>query len=271
MSSQTPASPDQTSARPLVRFSKVTKRYGEHTVLDDLDLDVAAGEKVTIIGPSGSGKSTVLRILMTLETLSDGLIEIDGEPLWHERRTDQLRPASEAHLRKMRGQLGMVFQQFNLFPHMSVQRNLTEAPRQVLGLSRKEAQSRATELLERVGLADHANKYPGQLSGGQQQRVGIARALMMRPRIMLFDEPTSALDPELVGEVLHVIRTLADEHDLTVLMVTHEMSFARRFSDRVCFFDKGRIHEQGTPEQIFTDPREARTREFLRAVLEPDG
>jgi len=251
----------------IIKFDNVAKRFGSHVVLDGLDFDVAPGEKVTIIGPSGSGKSTVLRILMTLETINEGVIHVGGEPLWHEHRNGDLVPAGETHLRKMRKQLGMVFQQFNLFPHMTVLRNITEAPVTVLGMSRQDARERAEELLELVGLADQAKKFPHQLSGGQQQRVGIARALAMRPKIMLFDEPTSALDPELVGEVLNVIGKLAAEHDLTMLLVTHEMRFAREVSDRVCFFDKGRIKEQGTPEELFTDPKEERTREFLKAVL----
>jgi polar amino acid transport system ATP-binding protein len=254
-------------SQPIIRFDKVVKRYVNHVVLDELDFEVAPGEKVTIIGPSGSGKSTVLRILMTLERINGGVIWIGGEPLWHEMKAGSLQPAGEPHLRKMRAQLGMVFQQFNLFPHMTVLRNITEAPCQVLRLSRAEARDRAEELLEMVGLKEHAQKFPQQLSGGQQQRVGIARALAMRPKIMLFDEPTSALDPELVGEVLNVIGRLAAEHDLTMLLVTHEMRFAREVSDRVCFFDKGRIREQGTPEELFTNPREPRTREFLKAVL----
>jgi len=254
---------------PIIKFDKVIKRYGDHVVLDELDFEVAPGEKVTIIGPSGSGKSTVLRILMTLETISDGVVYVGGEPLWHEKSASgELAPASEAHLRNMRRELGMVFQQFNLFPHMTVLRNITEAPMSVLKLSRQEAVQRARELLELVGLTEHADKYPGQLSGGQQQRVGIARALAMRPRIMLFDEPTSALDPELVGEVLNVIGRLAAEHELTMLLVTHEMRFAREVSDRVCFFDNGKIREQGKPEEIFTNPKEQRTRDFLKAVLE---
>ncbi|APO70400.1 ectoine/hydroxyectoine ABC transporter ATP-binding protein EhuA 3 (plasmid) [Rhizobium gallicum] len=251
---------------PIIVFDKVKKAYGNFTVINELDFEVRRGEKVTIIGPSGSGKSTVLRILMTLEGINDGVVYVGGEPLWHERRNGAMVPATEKHLRKMRTQLGMVFQQFNLFPHMTVLRNLTEAPRVVLGLSKEEARRRAEELLELVGLVDQAHKFPAQLSGGQQQRVGIARALAMRPKIMLFDEPTSALDPELVGEVLNVIRKLAAEHDLTMLMVTHEMRFAREISDRVCFFDKGRIREEGTPDQLFSQPREERTRDFLKAV-----
>jgi polar amino acid transport system ATP-binding protein len=255
--------------QPIVRFDKVSKRFGDLTVLKDLNFSVQPGEKVSIIGPSGSGKSTVLRVLMTLEPIQEGVVYVDGEPLWHERKNGQLIPASEAHLRSMRQKLGMVFQQFNLFPHMSVLRNIAEAPVRVLGLSRKEADVRALELLDMVGLADQAKKFPGQLSGGQQQRVGIARALAMRPKVMLFDEPTSALDPELVGEVLKVIERLADEHDLTMLLVTHEMEFARQISDRVLFFDQGAIKEQGDPETIFTNPSDPRTREFLHAVLHP--
>lgn len=251
---------------PIIRFEKVVKKFGNLTVLNELDFEVATGEKVTIIGPSGSGKSTVLRILMTLEDITGGTVYIGGEPLWHERKNGRLVPATERHLRKMRTQLGMVFQQFNLFPHMTVLRNLTEAPRVVLGLSREEARQRAQDLLKMVGLSDQAEKFPYQLSGGQQQRVGIARALAMRPKIMLFDEPTSALDPELVGEVLGVIRQLAEEHDLTMLMVTHEMRFAREISDRVCFFDQGKIREEGSPDEIFGNPKQVRTRQFLRSV-----
>jgi polar amino acid transport system ATP-binding protein len=252
----------------IIRFEKVVKRFGDATVLDELDFNVKRGEKVAVIGPSGSGKSTVLRILMTLERIDSGMIHVAGKPLWHQYRGDQLVPAGEAHLREMRKEMGMVFQQFNLFPHMTVRRNITEAPMHVLGLSRKEAHERASEYLELVGLADHADKFPGQLSGGQQQRVAIARALAMHPNIMLFDEPTSALDPELVGEVLNVIQRLSEEHDLTMLLVTHEMQFAKQIADRVCFFDQGRIVEEGPPEQLLTEPREERTREFLKGFLE---
>ena len=257
---------DDTNA--IIRFEKVVKRFGDATVLDGLDFEVHKGEKVTIIGPSGSGKSTVLRILMTLESIDSGLIHVAGKPLWHQYRNDKLVPANEAHLREMRKEMGMVFQQFNLFPHMTVRRNITEAPVHVLGLSRKQARERAHEYLELVGLADQADKFPSQLSGGQQQRVAIARALAMHPNIMLFDEPTSALDPELVGEVLNVIQRLSEEHDLTMLLVTHEMQFAKQISDRVCFFDQGNIVEQGPPEQIFSEPRQERTHEFLKGFLD---
>ncbi len=256
---------------PIIRFEKVVKRFGDVTVLDGLDFTVAPGEKVTIIGPSGSGKSTILRILMTLEDISDGIVWVGDEPLWHEKAADgTLKPASEAHLHRMRTRLGMVFQSFNLFPHMTVLRNITEAPVHVLKVGKAEARERAMGLLDMVGLTEHADKFPYQLSGGQQQRVAIARALAMRPDILLFDEPTSALDPELVGEVQEVIRKLAEEHDLTMLLVTHEMRFAREISDRVCFIDAGAIREEGAPEELFTAPTEERTQDFLRAVLDGD-
>jgi len=253
---------------PMVRFEGVTKRYGELVVLDELDLDVAANEKVAIIGPSGSGKTTVLRMLMTLERIDGGVIEVEGEPLTHMQKNGELVPADERHLRRVRGKIGMVFQHFNLFPHMSALENCMEAPLHVLGLSKQEARARGEELLAMVGLDDKMDHYPSQLSGGQQQRVAIARALAMRPKVMLFDEVTSALDPELVGEVLNVIRALGSEHNLTMLMVTHQMGFAKEFADRVCFFYQGKIAEQGPPDQLFAEPRNERTRQFLSAVLE---
>jgi polar amino acid transport system ATP-binding protein len=251
---------------PIIRFDKVTKRFGDLTVLDNFDFTVQPGEKVTLIGPSGSGKSTVLRILMTLEPFQEGTLTLSGMSYQQPNGHGRFR-ASEAHLRGIRKHVGMVFQSFNLFPHMSVLRNVVEAPVAVLGMARPEAESRAIELLRMVGLAEKKDHFPSQLSGGQQQRVAIARALAMRPRVLLFDEPTSALDPQLVGEVLGVIRGLAQEHDLTMLLVTHEMRFAREVSDRVCFFDKGRIAEEGEPERIFSAPTQPRTREFLQSVL----
>ena len=254
--------------RPMVRFAGVTKRYGALTVLDGLDLDIAANEKVAVIGPSGSGKSTLLRVLMTLDPVTDGLIEVDGEPLTHMKRGDKLVPASEAHLRRVRSKIGMVFQSFNLFPHMTALQNTIEAPIHALGMSRREATERARELLSLVGLAEKCDHYPSQLSGGQQQRVAIARALAMRPKVMLFDEVTSALDPELCGEVLNVIRRLGSEHNLTMLMVTHQMGFAKEFADRVCFFSQGKIIEQAPPAQFFSSPQHERTQQFLRAVRE---
>lgn len=250
----------------FIKFDQVCKRYGQHEVLSKFDLEVRAGEKVTLIGPSGSGKSTVLRILMTLEPFQKGTLTLNGTS-YHEKGGNGPFVASEAHLREVRRNVGMCFQSFNLFPHMTVLRNVVEAPMSVLGLKREDAEARAIDLLKMVGMEAKAQSFPGQLSGGQQQRVAIARALAVRPKVLLFDEPTSALDPELVGEVLGVIRSLAHEHDLTMLLVTHEMRFAREISDRVCFFDKGRIVEQGPPDQIFTDPKEPRTRGFLSSVL----
>ncbi len=253
---------------PMVRFEGVQKRYGPLVVLDDLCLDIRANEKVAIIGPSGSGKTTVLRMLMTLERIDSGVIWVDGEPLTHMERNGKLVPADARHLRRVRAKIGMVFQSFNLFPHMTALKNCIEAPITVLGLSRREAEERAAALLDMVGLSGKKDHYPSQLSGGQQQRVAIARALAMRPKVMLFDEVTSALDPELVGEVLNVIRKLGSEHNLTMLMVTHQMGFAKEFADRVCFFYQGRIAEDAPPQELFSNPKSERTRQFLHAVLE---
>jgi polar amino acid transport system ATP-binding protein len=275
MNASTPAGETQNSTSPanepelMVQFRDVSKHFGDLTVLNHLDLDVRTGEKVAIIGPSGSGKSTLLRALMTLEDIDEGVIMVDDEPLTHmPNASGNLVRANARHLRRVRGKVGMVFQSFNLFPHMSTRQNVMEAPVQVLGLSKKEARERAEELLAMVGLEDKLEHYPSQLSGGQQQRVAIARALAMRPKVMLFDEVTSALDPELCGEVLNVIRRLGDAHSLTMLMVTHQMGFAREFADRVCFFNEGRIHEQGTPDELFGSPQETRTQEFLSAVTQ---
>ncbi|MFJ5207593.1 MULTISPECIES: ectoine/hydroxyectoine ABC transporter ATP-binding protein EhuA [Streptomyces] len=242
----------------LIRLERVTKRFGDHTVLDNLDFSVDAGKHVTLIGPSGSGKTTILRLLMTLLKPDQGRITVDGE---------QLYPAPEKQVREIRKKIGMVFQQFNLFPNMSVLRNITEAPVTVLGMSKDEAEVRARELLEMVGLTDKCDARPTQLSGGQQQRVAIARALAMRPQVLLLDEVTSALDPELVAGVLDVLRDIARSTDITMLCVTHEMNFARDISDRVLMFDSGRVIESGSPEKIFNDPENERTREFLGAVL----
>jgi polar amino acid transport system ATP-binding protein len=251
-----------------VEFDDVVKSFGDLTVCNGLNLKVRPAEKIAIIGPSGSGKTTILRVLMTLETIDSGHIIVDGQQLWHMERNGRLVPADDKHLRKMRGNMGMVFQHFNLFPHMSALRNVTEAPVRVLGLSKAEAEERAMDLLRMVGMESRAAIYPSQLSGGQKQRVAIARALAMRPKVLLLDEVTAALDPELVGEVLGVLRQLASETDITMLIVTHEMSFARDVADRVLFFNQGQIHEEGTPEKIFTAPERERTREFLKAVLE---
>ncbi|MYW10723.1 ectoine/hydroxyectoine ABC transporter ATP-binding protein EhuA [Streptomyces sp. SID2563] len=263
-----PVDASKDGGHPLVRFDKVVKRYGDHTVLDELDFTVERGEHVTLIGPSGSGKTTILRLLMTLERVSDGVIWINGEPLTHLRTPDgSLKPASEKHLRAARRRIGMVFQQFNLFPNMKVLQNITEAPVNVLGMDRDKAEARARELLELVGLSGKVDAHPSQLSGGQQQRVAIARALAMEPEILLLDEVTSALDPELVAGVLELLTDIARNTDITMLCVTHEMSFARDVSEKVLMFDAGRVVEAGSPEKIFSDPSHERTREFLNAVL----
>jgi polar amino acid transport system ATP-binding protein len=252
---------------PILRFLDVEKSYGSLEVLASLSLDVARGEKVSIIGPSGSGKTTILRVAMTLERPDGGTVIADGVDLFHEVKRGERVPASERYRRQAAKPIGMVFQSFNLFPHMTVQQNITRAPMHVLGVSRADAEDRASRLLDLVGLADKAPRYPQQLSGGQQQRVAIARALAMEPKVMLFDEVTSALDPELVGEVLGVIRTLAAESTMSMVLVTHEMRFAREISDRVVVFDRGQIVEQGPPEQIFVAPQMERTQKFLQAVL----
>ncbi|MFJ6723350.1 ectoine/hydroxyectoine ABC transporter ATP-binding protein EhuA [Streptomyces sp. NPDC091281] len=253
-----PADGPATGGDPLIRLEGVTKRFGDTTVLDHLDFSVQAGRHVTLIGPSGSGKTTILRLLMTLTRPDEGTITVDGQRLF---------PAPEKEVREVRKKIGMVFQQFNLFPNMSVLRNITEAPVSVLGLDKDEAEARARELLDLVGLADKCDAKPSRLSGGQQQRVAIARALAMRPRILLLDEVTSALDPELVAGVLDVLRDIARSTDITMLCVTHEMNFARDISDQVLMFDAGRVIESGPPERIFTAPEQERTRAFLGAVL----
>lgn len=255
---------------PMVRFMNVTKSYGALTVLDSLDLDVSEGEMVTVIGPSGSGKTTVLRMLMTLETINGGVIYVDGKPLTHMEKNGVLVPANPKYLRQARSSIGMCFQHFNLFPHMTALQNCMEGPVQVLGLPKAEARARSEELLSMVGMIDKKDQHPSRLSGGQQQRVAIARALAMRPKVMLFDEVTSALDPEVIGEVTGVIRKLVAEHNLTMLMVTHQMGFARDISDRVCFFYQGKIEEQGAPESLFGNPLRERTQQFLSAVKAAD-
>lgn len=253
---------------PLIRIRGMEKRFGELRVLKGIDLDIPEGQVVSIIGPSGSGKSTLLRILMTLEWPTAGRVEIGGESLFTMPGGGGEVKAGPRHLHRVRGQIGMVFQHFNLFPHMRVLRNVTEAPVYALGLSRAEAEERALEVLRKVGLEDKLRAYPSQLSGGQKQRVAIARALAMRPRVMLFDEITSALDPELVGGILQLLRELAESGEMTMLVVTHEMKFARECSDRTLFFDEGVILEDDTPDRIFTAPAHQRTQTFLKSILE---
>ena len=251
-----------------VRMRGVTKAFGDHVVLRELDLDVAPGERVVIIGPSGSGKTTILRVIMTLERPDAGTIEVGGQHLYHQDRGGHLREASEKHIRSVRSDIGMVFQHFNLFPHMSALENIMLAPVKVHGKSRDDARAVGMELLDKVGLAHAANQTPGELSGGQKQRVAIARSLATEPAVMLFDEVTSALDPELVGEVLNVLRDIADEGQTTMMLVTHEMGFAREVADRVVMFDQGQVLESGTPSDILHSPREQRTKDFLGAVFE---
>lgn len=263
----TPAEPGGADSY-MVVFDKVLKQFGTNVVLDHLDFTVRRGERVALIGPSGSGKTTILRLLMTLEEVNEGVIWVDGQPLTHQYKGEKLVKASQKHLRAVRTKIGMVFQQFNLFPNMTVLENITEAQIHVLKRSKTEAVERARELLATVGLADKENAHPTTLSGGQQQRVAIARALAMDPDILLLDEVTSALDPELVDDVLGVLRMIAETTDITMLLVTHEMGFARDVADRVLVFDKGKIVEEGTPEAIFTNPQKERTRTFLKAVVD---
>jgi general L-amino acid transport system ATP-binding protein len=241
---------------PVIRINKMNKWFGNFHVLRDIDLNVAAGEKIVICGPSGSGKSTLIRCINRLEAHQEGDIEVEGMTL----------DGSLKNLEDIRSNVGMVFQQFNLFPHMSVLENCTLSPIWVQQKSKAEAETLARDLLERVRIPDQADKYPGQLSGGQQQRVAIARALCMNPRIMLFDEPTSALDPEMIKEVLDVMVELADE-GMTMLCVTHEMGFARQVADRVIFMDEGEIVEENAPEAFFSNPENERTKLFLSQVL----
>ena len=252
---------------PTIEFRDVLKKFGDHTVLENLNFSVAPGERVTLIGPSGSGKTTILRLAMTLEELTGGYIFIDGEPLSYAEVGGKRTRLSDKQRRANTQKIGMVFQQFNLFPNMTVLENIIEAPMHVLGRSKDEAASQAEALLDRVGLVGKNDARPTQLSGGQQQRVAIARALAMDPEVLLLDEVTSALDPELVGEVLSVLRDIAESTDITMLIVTHEMQFAREVSQRVMMFDNGRIIEEASPEQMFTDPQHKRTQDFLRAVL----
>jgi ABC-type polar amino acid transport system ATPase subunit len=248
---------DIAAGEPLVRLESVVKRFGNFTALDKVSLSVAVGERVVVCGPSGSGKSTLIRCINRLEHPDEGTIHFDGR---------ELVTSSGQALRQLRTDIGMVFQQFNLFPHLSVLDNLTLGPMRARGLSVDEAQALARRYLERVHIPEQADKYPRQLSGGQQQRVAIARSLCMEPSLMLFDEPTSALDPEMISEVLDVMGELADT-GMTMIVVTHEMGFARRVADRIVFMDAGRIIEDTTPDAFFTAPKSARGADFLRRIL----
>ncbi|WFR97626.1 amino acid ABC transporter ATP-binding protein [Rhizobium tumorigenes] len=254
------------TAKPLVQARNVHKSFDELEVLKGIDLDIMPGEVVVVLGPSGSGKSTFLRCINHLEAIQQGYIEVDGEQIGYTVRNDRLEKLSPNGIARQRRKIGMVFQQFNLYPHMTVLQNIIEAPVGVHGESRKTAIESAKRLLERVGLSEKAHAYPRQLSGGQQQRVAIARALAIRPKLMLFDEPTSALDPELVGEVLAAMKDLAKQ-GLTMIVVTHEIGFAREAADRVVFMDGGHIVEQGRPENVISNPQHPRTQAFLSRFL----
>lgn len=255
-----------TGPRTMIKAEGVEKNYGSLHVLKGINLEIDAGEVVCLIGPSGSGKSTLLRCINHLERINGGRMWVDGKVIGYDIKGNKLHEQKDADIRRSRADIGMVFQHFNLFPHMTVLENLIEAPRQVLKQRKTEVTPRALQLLERVGLADKANAYPRQLSGGQQQRVAIARALCMEPKLMLFDEPTSALDPELVGEVLKVMKDLA-QSGMTMVVVTHEMNFARDVADRVVFMAEGAIIEQGPAQQIIRNPQNERTQTFLNSVL----
>jgi polar amino acid transport system ATP-binding protein len=251
---------------PVVQARGVRKRFGNLEVLKGIDLEVGRREVLCLIGPSGSGKSTFLRCINHLERIDGGLLRVDGELVGYREKDGKLYELRESEVAERRRGIGMVFQRFNLFPHMTAEQNVMEAPVQVLREPARHAGARARELLDRVGLADKYDSYPRELSGGQQQRVAIARALAMRPRLMLFDEPTSALDPELVGEVLDVMKQLAED-GMTMVVVTHEMGFAREVGDRVVFMDDGVVVETGAPSEVLTNPRHQRTQEFLSKVL----
>ena len=253
-------------ATPMVKAEQVYKSFGALDVLKGIDLEVARGEVMCLIGASGSGKSTFLRLINHLEKLDAGRLSVDGELVGYREQSNKLYELKDKEICSQRAQIGMVFQRFNLFPHLSVRDNITIGPVKVKGQSVSDARDRAAALLERVGLSEKIDAFPSQLSGGQQQRVAIARALAMDPKLMLFDEPTSALDPELVGEVLDVMRKLADE-GMTMVVVTHEMGFAREVGDSLVFMDDGQIMEKGNPREILANPQNERLRSFLSKVL----
>ncbi len=254
------------NTKPLVQARNVHKSFDHLEVLKGIDIDIMPGEVVVVLGPSGSGKSTFLRCINHLESIQKGYIEVDGEQIGYRLRNDRLERLSPNGIARQRRKIGMVFQQFNLYPHMTVLQNIIEAPVGVHGEKRKDAIENAKQLLQRVGLSEKADAYPRQLSGGQQQRVAIARALAIKPKLMLFDEPTSALDPELVGEVLATMRDLARQ-GLTMIVVTHEIGFAREAADRVVFMDGGVVVEQGKPEDVIGNPQHPRTQAFLSRFL----
>ena len=248
---------------PIVEFKDVHKSFGDVKVLKGIDLNIKPAEKIAVIGPSGSGKTTIIRMLMTLEVPTSGDIIVDGVNLWKMEKNGKMVKANEKHLREVRGDIGMVFQHFNLFPHMTILENCMTAPIHVKKEDKEEARERSIQMLEKVGLGDKLDNYPNQLSGGQKQRVAMARALVMRPKIMLFDEVTSALDPELVGEVLEVIRDIAKEGEMAMVLVTHEMDFALDVADKVLFLDEGVIAEEGTASEVIEHSKNERLQSFL--------
>ncbi len=260
-----PASFSSSDDNLVVQAEKVNKSFGSLHVLKDVDLQVRKNEVVVVIGPSGSGKSTLLRCINHLEKINSGRIFVNGHMIGYHERDGRLREDNEKNIAARRAEIGMVFQRFNLFPHLTALENIIEAPIRVRKMARDQALAEGERLLARVGLADKRDKYPQQLSGGQQQRVAIARALAMKPGLMLFDEPTSALDPEMIGEVLKVMEELA--HQMTMIVVSHEMGFVRAAADRVVFMDEGRIVEEGAPQQVFDNPRNERTKLFLSKIL----
>jgi polar amino acid transport system ATP-binding protein len=254
------------NAVPMVQAENVHKRFGRNEVLRGINLSVAPGEVMVLLGPSGSGKSTFLRCINHLERIDAGELKVDGSLVGYREAKGKIYEQKESEIAEDRARIGMVFQRFNLFPHMTAMQNIVEAPTRVLRIPRKQAEAEAMELLESVGLADRGDAYPNQLSGGQQQRVAIARALAMKPKLMLFDEPTSALDPELVGDVLDVMKRLASE-GMTMVVVTHEIGFAREAGDQLVFMDGGVVVESGDPASVIADPQHERTKAFLSKVL----
>ncbi len=267
MALQTPIPADDGKCGPetIVRFENVNKYFGKLHVLKDINLEVCKNEVLVIIGPSGSGKSTMLRSINHLEKIQSGRLMVNGQLIGYREVNGKLVEVPEKEIARQRAEIGMVFQRFNLFPHLTALENIIEAPMLVRKTPRDQAIAEAEKLLERVGLVDKRDAYPNKLSGGQQQRIAIARALAMKPTLMLFDEPTSALDPEMIGEVLEVMKELA--HEMTMMVVSHEMGFSRAAADRIIFMDEGRIIEDTTPDELYTNPKEERTKEFLSKIL----
>jgi polar amino acid transport system ATP-binding protein len=265
MDQNNPTPSEKPAESVIVKAENIHKYFGSLHVLNDISLEVCKNEVVVVIGPSGSGKSTFLRTINHLEKINSGHLYVNGHLIGYKERNGKLYEESEGNIARQRAEIGMVFQRFNLFPHLTCLENILEAPVNVRHTPRGQATTEAERLLARVGLSDKADKYPNQISGGQQQRVAIARALAMKPSLMLFDEPTSALDPEMIGEVLDVMKELAGE--MTMIVVSHEMGFARAAADRILFMDEGRVIEDTTPEELFANPREERTRAFLSKIL----